>query len=58
MNILNNYILKKFLKTFVFVVAIMILVVVVIDFTETSWDEIPNNIFSLEIPEGIDVVNH
>lgn len=32
--------------------------IVVIDFTETSWDEIPNNIFSLEIPEGIDVVNH
>ena len=36
MNILNNYILKKFLKTFVFVVAIMILVVVVIDFTEKN----------------------
>ena len=36
MNILNKYILRKFLITFLFVVGIMILVVTVIDFTEKN----------------------
>ena len=49
MNILNNYILKKFLKTFVFVVAIMILVVVVIDFTEKNDKFIKNNVSYIDI---------
>ena len=49
MNILNKYILKKFLKTFLFVVGIMVLVVVVIDFTEKNNKYIQNNITKGEI---------
>tara|TARA_B000000475_G_scaffold100646_1_gene81576 strand:- start:1155 stop:2228 length:1074 start_codon:yes stop_codon:yes gene_type:complete len=44
MNILNKYILNKFLKTFLFVVAIMVLVVVVIDFTEKNHKFIQNKL--------------
>ena len=36
MSILNKYILTKFLKTFLFVVGILVLVIVVIDFTEKN----------------------
>ena len=49
MNILNKYILKKFLTTFLFVVGIMVLVVVVIDFTEKNNKFIQNNITKGEI---------
>ena len=49
LNILNKYILKKFLKTFLFVVGIMVLVVVVIDFTEKNNKFIQNNITKGEI---------
>ena len=31
---------------------------VVLDFTFVSWDRISDNAFMLQIPEGIDVVNH
>ena len=44
MSILNKYILKKFLKTFLFVVAIMVLVVVVIDFSEKNHKFIQNKL--------------
>ena len=44
MNILNKYILNNCLKTFWFVVAIMVLVVVVIDFTEKNHKFIQNNL--------------
>ena len=49
LNILNKYILNKFLKTFLFVVGIMVLVVVVIDFTEKNNKFIQNNITKGEI---------
>ena len=49
MNILNKYILRKFLITFLFVVGIMILVVTVIDFTEKNDKFIKNNISFDEI---------
>jgi lipopolysaccharide export system permease protein len=44
MSILNKYILNKFLKTFLFVVGIMVLVVVVIDFTEKNHKFIQNKL--------------
>ncbi len=31
---------------------------VILDFSFVSWDKILDNAFILEIPEGIDVVNH
>jgi hypothetical protein len=31
---------------------------VVLDFSFVSWDKISDNAFMLQIPEGIDVVNH
>ena len=31
---------------------------VILDFTNLSWDNIPDNKFTFQIPEGIDVVNH
>jgi len=31
---------------------------VVLDFSSVSWDKISDNAFMLQIPEGIDVVNH
>ncbi len=49
MNILNRYILKKFFTTFLFVVGIMVLVVVVIDFTEKNDKFIKNNISKNDI---------
>ena len=49
MNILNKYILRKFLITFLFVVGVMILVVTVIDFTEKNDKFIKNNISFDEI---------
>lgn len=44
MKILDRYILFKFLKTFVFVVAILIAVICVIDYTEKSDDFIEHNL--------------
>ena len=49
MSILNKYILKKFLKTFLFVVGILILVIVVIDFTEKNDKFIKNDLTFSEI---------
>ena len=49
MNILNRYIFKKFLSTFLFVVGIMVLVVVVIDFTEKNDKFIKSNLSKNEI---------
>ena len=49
MSILNKYILKKFLKTFLFVVGILVLVIVVIDFTEKNDKFIKNELTFFEI---------
>ena len=49
MSILDKYILKKFLKTFLFVVGILILVIVVIDFTEKNDKFIKNDLTFSEI---------
>jgi lipopolysaccharide export system permease protein len=48
-SILNKYILKKFLKTFLFVVGILVLVIVVIDFTEKNDKFIKNELTFFEI---------
>jgi len=44
MKLLDKYILKKFLTTFVFVVLILVSVICVIDFTEKNDDFIQNNV--------------
>ncbi|QCR23269.1 LptF/LptG family permease [Pontibacter sp. SGAir0037] len=44
MKLLDKYILKKFLTTFVFVVLILVSVICVIDFTEKNDDFIKNNV--------------
>jgi lipopolysaccharide export system permease protein len=44
MKLLDKYILKKFLTTFVFVVLILVAVICVIDFTEKNDDFIKNNV--------------
>src|SRR5687767_9319514 len=44
MKILDKYILKKFLTTFVFVVLILIAIICVIDFTEKNDDFIQHNV--------------
>ena len=49
MDILNRYVLKKFLKTFLFVVGVMVLVVVVIDFTEKNHKFIQNKLSTSDI---------
>ena len=49
MSILNKYILKKFLKTFLFVVGILVIVIVVIDFTEKNDKFIKNELTFFEI---------
>ncbi|MEL0009195.1 MAG: LptF/LptG family permease [Flammeovirgaceae bacterium] len=49
MNILNRYVLTKFLKTFLFVVGVMVLVVVVIDFTEKNHKFIQNKLSTSDI---------
>tara|TARA_B100000287_G_scaffold435301_1_gene502925 strand:- start:2327 stop:3400 length:1074 start_codon:yes stop_codon:yes gene_type:complete len=49
LNILNIYVLKKFLKTFLFVVGVMVLVVVVIDFTEKNHKFIQNKLSTNDI---------
>ncbi|RPG64157.1 MAG: YjgP/YjgQ family permease [Flammeovirgaceae bacterium TMED290] len=49
MSILDKYIFRKFLTTFLFVVAIMIVVVVVIDFTEKNDKFIKNNVSYIDI---------
>ena len=48
MKLIDLYILKKFLKTFVFVVIILVMVICVIDFTEKNDDFIKN-----DIPAGL-----
>lgn len=49
MDILNKYILNKFLRTFLFVVGLMIIIVVVIDFTEKNDKFIKNDLSISEI---------
>ena len=49
MSILNKYILTKFLKTFLFVVGILVIVIVVIDFTEKNDKFIKNELTFFEI---------
>ncbi|MFD2248121.1 LptF/LptG family permease [Pontibacter ruber] len=49
MKLLDKYILKKFLTTFVFVVLILVSVILVIDFTEKNDDFIKNNVAISEI---------
>ncbi|RAU83574.1 LptF/LptG family permease [Pontibacter arcticus] len=49
MKLLDKYILKKFLTTFVFVVLILVAVILVIDFTEKNDDFIKHNIAVSEI---------
>ena len=44
MKLLDKYILKKFLTTFVFVVLLCVLIICVIDFTEKNDDFIKNNV--------------
>jgi len=49
MKLLDKYILKKFLTTFVFVVLILIAIICVIDFTEKNDDFIQHNVSIKEI---------
>ncbi len=49
MKLLDRYILKKFLTTYVFVVAVLMAVIVVIDFTEKNDDFIKNEVSVREI---------
>ncbi|WP_299824916.1 LptF/LptG family permease [uncultured Pontibacter sp.] len=49
MKLLDKYILKKFLTTFVFVVLILVSVILVIDFTEKNDDFIKHNVAIGEI---------
>ncbi|WP_242927626.1 LptF/LptG family permease [Pontibacter vulgaris] len=49
MKLLDKYILKKFLTTFLFVVLILVSVICVIDFTEKNDDFIKNNVPITEI---------
>ncbi|WP_018477230.1 LptF/LptG family permease [Pontibacter roseus] len=49
MKILDKYILKKFLTTYVFTVLIMVSVILVIDFTEKNDDFIKHNVAISEI---------
>ncbi|MBB6611065.1 LptF/LptG family permease [Pontibacter sp. Tf4] len=49
MKILDWYILKKFLSTFVFAVLILVAIILVIDFTEKNDDFIQNNVAVSEI---------
>jgi lipopolysaccharide export system permease protein len=49
LKLLDKYILKKFLTTFVFVVLILVAVILVIDFTEKNDDFIKNNVSISEI---------
>ena len=49
MKLLDKYILKKFLTTFVFVVLILVAVILVIDFTEKNDDFIKHNVAISEI---------
>ena len=49
MKLLDKYILKKFLTTFVFVVLILVSVILVIDFTEKNDDFIKHNVAASEI---------
>lgn len=49
MKLLDKYILKKFLTTFVFVVLILVSVILVIDFTEKNDDFIKHNVAAGEI---------
>ena len=49
MKILDRYILKKFLTTFFFVVGLLVLIIVVIDFTDKNEKFIKNDIPADEI---------
>lgn len=49
MNILDRYLLKKFLSAFIFVVAILVAVICIIDFTEKNEDFIRSNVTWNEI---------
>ncbi|MGB3851370.1 MAG: LptF/LptG family permease [Tunicatimonas sp.] len=49
MKIIDQYIIKKFLGTFLFVVLLLVSIVTVIDFTEKNDDFIENNLGTLEI---------
>ncbi|MTI31590.1 LptF/LptG family permease [Xanthovirga aplysinae] len=49
MSILDRYILKKFLSSFVFVVLVLIIIVCIIDFTEKNDDFMRNNLSAVEI---------
>ncbi len=49
MKILDRYIIKKFLSTFVFVVLIILAIVVVIDYTEKNDDFMKHNLTFMEI---------
>ncbi|WP_114781380.1 LptF/LptG family permease [Botryobacter ruber] len=49
MKLLDKYILKKFLTTYVFVVLILVAIICVIDFTEKNDDFIKNNVSAHEI---------
>ncbi len=49
MKLLDKYILKKFLTTYVFTVLILVSVILVIDFTEKNDDFIKNNVAISEI---------
>ncbi|MGR3812074.1 LptF/LptG family permease [Jiulongibacter sp. NS-SX5] len=49
MNILDKYILKKFLKTYVFAVLVIVLVILVIDYVEKNDDFIQKNAPTSEI---------
>ncbi|MBK6264034.1 LptF/LptG family permease [Marivirga sp. S37H4] len=49
MKILDKYIIKKFLSTFIFVVVIILAIVVVIDYTEKNDDFMKHNLTFMEI---------
>lgn len=49
MKILDKYIIKKFLSTFIFVVLIILAIVVVIDYTEKNDDFMKHNLTFIEI---------
>lgn len=49
MTLLDRYILKKFLSSFVFVVLVLIIIVCIIDFTEKNDDFIKHNLSAAEI---------
>ena len=49
MKLLDKYIIKKFLTTYVFAVLILVAVILVIDFTEKNDDFIKNNVAISEI---------